>query len=63
MIQEQTNFDLVLQLLFLFFFKNGKTEYNYDNVLSIIITPLFLIAQSNLTCYFPPKYQQVIGTN
>ena len=63
--QEQTNFDLVLQHLFLcwFFSEDFKTEYNYVNVLSNISTSLFLIVQSNLTYHFSPKSQQVIGTN
>ena len=52
--QEQTKFDLLLQRLFLFLISppNGKTEYNYVNVLSNIVTLLFLIAQSNLTYSF-----------
>ena len=33
-------------------FENGKTEYNYFNVISIISTPLFLVVQSNLTYPF-----------
>ena len=31
--------------------------------MSIIATPLFLIAKSNIKYPFFPKYQQVIGTN
>ena len=31
--------------------QNGKTEYNYVNVLPSIFMPLFLIAESNLTYY------------
>ena len=62
--REQTNFDLVLQRLILcWFFQNGKTEYNYVDVLSTIATTLFLIAQSKLTYHIFPKSQQVIGTN
>ena len=30
-------------------FQDGKTGYNYFNVISIIATPLFLIEKSNLT--------------
>ena len=47
----------------MFFLRNGKTESNYDNVLSDIATPLLLIAQSNLKYPCFPKSQQVIGTN
>ena len=51
--QEQTNLDLLLKrLIFCCFFRNGKTEYNYVNVLSIIATPLLLIARSKLTYNF-----------
>ena len=35
-----------------FIFQNDKTEYNYFNFISIIATPLFLIAQSNITYHF-----------
>ena len=31
--------------IFLIFFQTVNTEYNYFNVISIIATPLFLIAQ------------------
>ena len=34
------------------FFQNGKTEYNYVDFLTNIVTTLFLIAQSNLTYSF-----------
>ena len=62
--QEQTNFDLLLEIFIpCFFSQNGKTEYNYFNVISIIATTLFLIAQPNITYPFPPKSQQVIETN
>ena len=44
------------------FSQNGKNEYNFVNILSNIATPLFLIAQSNLTYPFSTKYQQFIGT-
>ena len=44
-------------------FQNGKTEYNGFNILSIIDTPLFFIAQSKLTHPFFSKSQQVLGTN
>ena len=44
-------------------FQNVKTEYNILNVISIISTPLFLIAQSKIKYLFFPKHQQVIGTN
>ena len=42
-------------------FQNGKTEYNCFNVLSIIATPFFFVAKSNLTHYFFLNYQQFIG--
>ena len=42
-------------------FQNGKTKYNNFYFISIIATPLFLIAQSNITYPLFPKSQQVIG--
>ena len=48
--QEQNNLIFIATLIsLLVFFQNGKTEYNYVNVLSNIVMPLFLIEQSNLT--------------
>ena len=44
-------------------FKNGKTEYNGFYFISVIATPLFLIAQTKLKYPFFPNSQQVIGTN
>ena len=43
-------------------FQNGKTEYNYSYFISIIATPLFLIAKSKLKNPFFPKCQQFIET-
>ena len=45
------------------FFQRGNTEYKYFNLISIIATTLFLIAQSKLKYPLFLKYQQVIGTN
>ena len=44
-------------------FQNGKTEYNDFYFISIIATPLFLIAQSELKYPLFYKYQQLIRTN
>ena len=44
---------VIATLISLFFsFQNGKTEYNYVNVLPNIFMPLSLIAKSNLTYDF-----------
>ena len=51
--KEQKNFDLLLQRLFICWcFRKGKTEYNSVNFLSNVVTPMFLIAQSNITYSF-----------
>ena len=44
-------------------FQNGKTEYNYFKVISIIAKPFFLIEKWNLKYHLFLNSQQVIGTN
>ena len=55
---------MVLQIFILCdFFQYSKTGYNDFYFISIIATPLLLVAQSKLKYPFFPKYQQVIVTN